>query len=277
MLPRTNRLPVRVIAVAAVALVAASPAAAQASKGYDDLLDAYVRDGEVYYRALRSDRGKLDAFVNALAGANVAAMTRDERVAFWLNAYNALVLQTVIDHYPIAGKSAAYPQKSIRQISGAFERLPHHVAGRTLTLDQVEQTILGEFNDPRLYLALGRGADGGGRLRSEMYVADRLDEQLAEAARECVTRQTCLHIDVAGDRVIVSPIFSWREKEFSTAYADKASKVFASRSPIERAVLAFAQPKLLTTEKEFLEKNTFKVEYGAFDWKLNDLTGRGGR
>ena len=75
----------------------------------------------------------------------------------------------------------------------------------------------------------------------------------------------------------VSSIFSWREKEFIAAYADKAPAAFASRSPIERAVLAFVEPKLLTTEQEFLEKNSFQVVYMPFDWTLNDLTGRGGR
>jgi len=250
---------------------------AQETKGYDELLDTYVRDGEVYYRAMKSDRGRLDSFVAQLGNANVDRLSRDEKVAFWINAYNALVLRTVIDHYPILGKSAQFPQKSVRQIPGAFDRTVHHVAGRNLTLDQIEQTILSEFNDPRIFLALGRGAEGGGRLRSEAYTASKLETQLAEAAAECINRQHCIQVDRANDKVIISPIFSWREKDFSTAYADKAPAAFASRSPIERAVLGFVQPKLLTTEKEFLAKNQFQVTYAPFDWTLNDLTGRGGR
>src|SRR5262245_16244969 len=252
-------------------------ATAQETKGYDALLDTLVRDGEVYYHALKAERGRLDAFVNELAGANVDRLSRDERAAFWINAYNAIVLRTVIDHYPIAGKSGAFPSKSIRQVPGAFERTPHRVAGRTLTLDQIEQTVLPEFNDPRMYLALGRGAEGGGRLRSEAYSGAKLETQLADAAAECISRQHCILVDRQADKVVVSPIFSWREKEFSTAYADRAPRAFATRSPIERAVLAFVEPRLLTTEKEQLEKNTFKMEFGQFDWKLNDLTGRGGR
>ena len=78
-------------------------------------------------------------------------------------------------------------------------------------------------------------------------------------------------------KVHVSSIFSWREKEFAAAYADKAPAAFASRSPIERAVIAYVLPKLLPTEKEFLEKNSFQLVYTPFDWTLNDLTGRGGR
>ena len=73
------------------------------------------------------------------------------------------------------------------------------------------------------------------------------------------------------------PIFSWEEQEFVAGYASKAPPAFASRSPIERAILGFVEPKLLTTEREFLQMNSFRVAFGAFDWTLNDLTGRGGR
>jgi hypothetical protein len=246
-------------------------------KAFDQLLDLYVRNGDVYYRALKIERGKLDGYVNMLATAPVNKFSHDEQMAFWLNAYNALVLRTVIDHYPIQGRSADYPAKSIRQIPGAFERLPHRVAGRTLTLDQIEQTVLADFHDPRVFFALGRGAIGGGRLRSEAFVPARIEEQLTDVAAECVTRAQCLQIDRETGKVAASPIFSWREKEFSAAYADKLPAAFADRSPVERAILAFVQPKLLTTEKEFLAKNTFQITYRPFDWTLNDLTGRGGR
>jgi hypothetical protein len=267
-----------------VVVFAASPSLAQESptdnarlKSFDQLLDLNVRNGDVYYRALKAERGRLQTFVDANSTAAVDKLSRDEQVAFWLNAYNALVLDTVIDHYPIQGKSAAYPAKSIRQISGAFERLPHRVAGRTLTLDQIEQTVLSGFHDPRIYFALGRGATGSGRLRSEAFLASRLEEQLAEVTAECVTRAQCVRIDREADQVHASSIFSWREKDFIAAYADKALPVFANRSPIERAVIAYIYPKLLPSEKEMLAKNTFKLVYSPFDWTLNDLTGRGGR
>src|SRR4051794_36355277 len=84
---------------------------AQETKGYDELLDMYVRDGEVYYHALKVERGRLDAFVGQIGAANVDRLSQPEQEAFWINAYNALVLRTVIDHYPILGKSPAFPQK----------------------------------------------------------------------------------------------------------------------------------------------------------------------
>jgi hypothetical protein len=270
------------IVVLALALATVAPGAQESTvdarrRNLDQVLDLYVRDGYVYYRALRQDRRLLDAYLNGLATASIDSASRDEQLAFWLNAYNALILRTVIDHAPIPQRSREYPPGSIRQIPGAFERLTHRVAGRTVTLDQIEQTILPTFNDPRVYFALGRGSVGGGRLRSEAFTAAGLERQLAEVANECVTRAQCVAIDRGQNKVMVSSIFSWREKEFSAAYADKAAPAFSSRSPIERAVLAFVGPRLLTTERDFLATNEFRVEYAPFDWSLNDLTGRGGQ
>jgi hypothetical protein len=274
---------VRSLTVVCICLLVATPHAqepladAARRKTFDQLLDLYVRNGDVYYRALKADRSKLDGYINLIATASVDKRPREEQLAFWLNAYNALVLRTVIDHYPIQGRSPEYPPKSIRQIPGAFERVQHRAAGRALTLDQIEKEVLPEFHDPRVYFALGRGAVGSGRLRSEAFVAARIEEQLSDVAAECVSRNQCVQIDSASSKVGASAIFSWRDPEFSAAYADKAPAAVANRSPIERAIIAFVYPRLLNAEKALIATNTFQVVYPPFDWTLNDLTGRGGR
>lgn len=265
------------------ALLVASPRAQESSsegarrKSFDQLLDLYVRNGDVYYRALKSDRAKLDGYVNLIGAASVDKLSREDQIAFWINAYNALVLRTVIDHYPIQGHAADYPQKSIRQIPGAFEKTQHRVAGRMVTLDQIEKDELSGFHDPRVYFALGRGAIGSGRLRSEAFAGPRLEEQLAETEAECVSRGQCIQVDVAAGKVFASPIFSWREQEFTAAYAEKAPPAVGNRSPIERAIIAFVYPRLLNAEKDLVAKDAFQVSFKPFDWTLNDLTGRGGR
>ena len=236
-----------------------------------------MRDGFVYYRALKADRAKLDGYISQLAAENITRFSRDEQIAFWLNAYNALVLRTVIDRYPIQGHAPAYPSKSIRQVPGAFEGVSHRVAGRTLTLDDIEKKVLPEYHDPRVYLALGRGAVGSGRLRSEAYAPERLETQLGEMVAECTSRPVCAQIDRSGNKILASAIFSWREKEFAATYADKAPAAFAARSPIERAILSLVEPKLLAAERQLFTQNTFEVVFEPFDWSLNDLTGRGGR
>jgi hypothetical protein len=241
----------------------------------DEVLDLNVRDGLVYYRALKSTRGKLDQYAASL---NVPAETyarwsRDEQKAFWINAYNVFVLQTVIDHYPIRGTAQEFPPNSIRQIPGAFGKRPHRAAGRTVTLDEIELTILPEFKDPRVYLALGRGAVDSGRLRSEAYAASDLEAELTAVVAEVATRGRYAKVDESANKLFISAIFGWREAEFAAAYGGASSGPFASRGPIERAVLAMITPHLYSSERGFLEKNAFEVSYLPFNWALNDLTG----
>jgi hypothetical protein len=264
------------LSVHVAAAIPQTPAVVEAlHRPFDQLLDLNVRDGFVYYRALRSERGRLDRYAASL---NVPAptyerWTREEKMAFWVNAYNAFVLQTVIDRYPIHARSANYPASSIRQIPGAFDQAKHRAAGKSVTLDDIEKTILPQFKEPRLYLALGRGAVGSGRLRSEAYTGDRILQQLDQIQSEFVSEQTMLKIDRMAGEISVTPILSWHEAEFVAAYDAGATGTFAARSPIERAIVAFIAPRLLPLEKEFVQKNAFKLTYHPFDWRLNDLTG----
>ncbi len=262
-------------AVALVLLAQSTPDTDPLHRPLDQILDVNVRDGLVYYRALKSEHGRLDRYVASLnvPAATYASWTREQQMAFWVNAYNAFVLRTVIDHYPIKGRSEAYPPSSIRQIPGAFDRTKHRAAGRSVTLDEIEKTILPEFKEPRLYLALGRGAVGSGRLHSEAYTGERLMNQLDTTQADFMTRQSMMKIDRATGVISVTPIISWHEAEFVAAYDKGATGPFAQRSPIERAVIAFITPRLLPLEKEFVQKNEFRVVFHAFDWRLNDLTG----
>jgi hypothetical protein len=253
----------------------AAPAADALHRPLDQILDVNVRDGLVYYRALQSGRGALDRYVASL---NVPAATyntwpREAKMAFWVNAYNAFVLQTVVSRYPIRGASGEYPASSIRQIAGAFDQTKHRAAGRSVSLDEIEKTILPEFNEPRLALALGRGAVGSGRLRSEAYVASRLFSQLDAIQAEFVSERHMLRVDRDAGTISTTPILSWNEKLFVAAYDKEPGGKFASRSPIERALITFISPHLLPLEKELVDRNGFKVSFHAFDWRLNDLTG----
>lgn len=266
--------------VASPRWLAASQDVSTAASGVDPLhapLDAVlnldVRDGLVYYNALKHQRAALDRYIASLDGpatAGYAGWTADRQLAFWLNAYNAFVLQTVVNHYPIRGTASEYPPASIRQIPGAFDRTTHRAAGRSVTLDQIEHEILPTFGDPRAFLALGRGAIGSGRLRSEAFSAARVQEQLQAVQAECLERVQCAQIDRVAGVVRISPIFSWDSKSFVAKYADDAGP-YTGRSPIERAMLVYIGGDLLGTEKDFLRANTFRVEYQKFDWRLNDL------
>ncbi len=240
----------------------------------DRLLDLYVRDGFVYYAALKTERATLGRVVRAISDvpSDFSAWSTDSAKAFWLNAYNALVLQTVVDQYPIRGSAPEYPRNSIRQIAGAFDQRSHSVAGQELTLDAIESEVLRTFDDPRLFLALGRGAVGSGRLRSEVYTASRVEEQLEAVVKEYATLPQYVALDRLAEEVRVSAVFGWRSSEFVAAFGDRGWSD-SGRAPIERAILTMIEPALFPSERAYLEANEFSLRYQDFDWRLNDLTG----
>ena len=135
------------------------------------------------------------------------------------------MLRTVIDGYPIRGKARDYPPNSIRQIPGAFERRTFRAGGRMLTLDAIEKDVIGELGDARALLALGRGAVGGPRLKSEAFTAERLDSQLTDDGQRAgdAAATWCSSI-WPNERLSVNPMFSWREPIFTKSLADKAPR-----------------------------------------------------
>lgn len=270
-----NPMRVLVATLLASMAVAGAPAAqARLHAPFDRILDTYVRDGYVYYQALQKEHAPLDRYIASLdiPRATIDGWPKPEQEAFWVNAYNALVLRTVIGGYPIKPRSADYPAKSIRQIPGAFEQTKHRVGGAMLTLDEIEKDIIVQFGDARLLLALGRGAIGSGRLHSEVYDAADLEPQLMRAVKEFTTRVACVRIDRGQEALEVSPLFGWRQDAFIASFG-AVSPMWSDRAPIERAVAAMIYPHLFPSEREFLALGTFRMTYGKFDWRLNDLTG----
>ena len=134
----------------------------------------------------KSERGRLDRYVASL---NVPADDLCRLVPRAADGLLAERLQRVRPAdgrrttIPIRGKSAEYPAGSIRQIPGAFDKTQAPRRRTLVTLDEIEKTVLPEFKEPRLFLALGRGAVGSGRLRSEAFSADRLESSSTPSPR----------------------------------------------------------------------------------------------
>jgi hypothetical protein len=247
------------------------------TRPFDRVLDHFVRDGYVYYGALKQEREGLDSYVRAVANvgpAELNAWPKERQLAFWINAYNAFVLQSVIDNYPIRGTFPAYPPDSIRQVPGAFERRTFRAGGHAMTLDAIELAVIASFGDARALLALGRGSVGSGRLKSEAYIAEHLDDQLADIESEIVTRKEMVRVDLANNHLSVSPLFSWREEQFAAFYLSRSDRRYAARSPVERTVLGLLAPIVLPLESDFLMKNQFELVFHDYDWRLNDLATR---
>ena len=249
-------------------------ARAQASTqtGIGQVLDQYVRDGFVYYAALKAERRVIDRHIASLAERPQAfdAWSAERRLAYWINAYNALVLRTVIDNYPIRSTSAEFPEKSVMQIPGMFTGREHEIAGQRFTLQAIEQERIAGFGDPRAYLALGRGAVGSPRLRSEPFVDGRLDQQLEAVVADFSTTPRHVTVDRLAGQVLVSAVLGWRTDRFIELVGSTDG---SGRSRIERAIVELISPALFPRERAFLDENTYRLIYYDFDWRLNDLSG----
>ncbi len=243
---------------------------------YAAVLERYVDDtGMVDYKALKENRGPLDRFAKALADlapTRYKEWSEPEKIAFWTNAYNALTLKVIIDHYPIrAGffKSLVYPRNSIRQISGVWKEITFEVMGKPRTLDAIEHQVLrARFGDPRIHVALVCAAMGCPPLRREPYVAARLDEQFADQARRFLSNPKQCRIDRAGGEVYLSKIFKWFGKDFVEDY--KLESGFPGHSEVERSVLNYVAKHVSAEDATYLRTTEYELKYLDYDWSLNE-------
>jgi hypothetical protein len=271
------------VALALVVLAGTGePARAQAfdHATLDTVLALYVQDGMVDYTALKYGRETLDRYLGQVAvvlADEFAGWAEAERLAYLINAYNAYVLATIIDHYPIEGsgffkkltspKRFGIPKNSIHHIDGAFDRMRHAVADAQMTLDEIERAAVRvKDGEPRVHFALVRSAVSGPPLREEAYRGDRLDEQLDEQGRRFLNDPRQNRFEVERRRVHLSKIFDWYGEDFEG---------FASESGYERdrkvnGVLAFVSRYLIGRVSEFIETGEYRVQFESFDWTLND-------
>ena len=263
------------------ALIAATNAFGMAGRtfsydNYASTLGTYVDDnGMVDYKGLKANRGKLDAFAAALGALSPEVYngwSDKEKIAFWINAYNALTLEAIIDRYPIKSSFVAslrFPKNSIRQIPGVWDELKFRVMGGEMSLDEIEHARLRRtFSEPRIHVALVCAAMGCPSLRNEPFTADRLDAQLDDQADRFLKNSEKFRIDRNEGNIHLSSIFKWFGDDFKSAYGTDTR--FTGHERAERAVLNFISERLIEPDADYLAKGEYKIEYLDYDWSLNE-------
>ncbi len=245
---------------------------------YDSLLKEYVRDAKVDYKGFIASGKEFDTYLRQVGSASendYASWSREQKLAFWINAYNAFTIKAIIDNYPIEKRfgliSFFYPKNSIRQIDGVWDKLEFRAVGKMVTLNQIEHEILRkEFKEPRIHAAIVCASIGCPDLRSEAFTADKTNEQLESQAKRFVSNPNKgVQINTVDKTVKLSKIFDWFGEDFVERYG--STGLFKDRSPKERAVLNFAIKHLKSEEeRKFLESDQFKISYLDYDWSLNE-------
>jgi hypothetical protein len=228
---------------------------------WTEVLAKHAKGADFDYAGLKAGRARLDAYVAALEKvkpAEFAALSKKERFAFWVNAYNAWTVKRVVDAYPIETiKSLGDEKASVwdRELVPLGHLAPK--LGKTkLTLNDVEHEILrAEFADPRVHAAVNCASKGCPALRPEAYSAKQLDAQLDEQVKAWLADATKNRFDRAQNRMDVSQIFEWFAEDFAKPAGSPAAWI----------------AKYRPADAEWLgAKPGPKVAYVPYDWALND-------
>ena len=246
-----------------VAALGGGPAVAQAAwepAAYARLLDTHIRTvtiaeiqlNAVDYAGLRADPHYARALVD-LAAARPGALPSDAaRIAFWINAYNLLAIKAVVDRYPL---------NSIRDggtlLQSIWKRKVGTVGGREYALDEIEHDILrARHREPRIHMAIVCASLSCPDLRAEVYVGERLDAQLADAARRFLNNPTKgMQPGADGRTARVSAIFKW--------FADD----FGGADGVARFIRTAADPSF---GERLPALDGRGLSYLDYDWSLND-------
>jgi hypothetical protein len=247
------------LAACAIAIAPAARAAAFDEALYASLLEHHTRPVADLAR-VRVDYPAIAAsadwrrLVDSLAAADTAALrTREQKLAFWIDAYNILAIDVVARHYPIA---------SIRDVGSllrpVWKRPAGAVAGRTVTLDEIEHQIVRPIGDPRTHAVVVCASTSCPALPREPLTAERLDTQLDAAMRQWMADpDKGLRIDRAANAVRLSKIFDWFEQDFAAA----------------GGVIAFAARYAPDADRNWLREHGAgaRIDYFDYDWAVNAL------
>ena len=189
--------------------------------------------------------------------------TQSQRLAFLINLYNAATLKLIVDHYPV---------KSIKDIGslfkGPWDQPVVRLFGKTTTLNHLEHDILRkQYSEPRVHMTLVCAAKGCPRLRSEAYLAEKLDEQLDDQSRGYLSSPVGLNVDRKKKVVYFSSIFKWYGEDFVAKYSPTSG--FTGLDKTERAVANFCSGYLISADRDFLSTGGYSVKYLDYDWSLN--------
>ena len=248
-----------------------------------DILNNFVDDkGMVDYRKLKQKRLKLKKLLDEfseLDPGEYKTWPREDKIAFWINAYNLQMLQIIVENYPIESYRwlhllPGWEPDSIQHINKRIDGINKQkfkVMDEVFTLPEVEQRFFRkEFNEPRVFFALSYATLSSPPLRNEPYYGSKLNKQLDDQAKKFLSNPLAFKIDRNKQRVYLSSIL--QPKSFGNEFLNQygTDKKFKDQQPAVRAVLSFIINYISEQDKNFLEVENYTVIYMRRNWRLND-------
>ena len=239
----------------------------------EQLLERYVdADGNVNYddwHGSRGDRQALDRYLAAVAQFSPESSPnrfprRSDALAYWLYGYNAYVIRSVLQHWPLDSVTdVKAPIEAVRGL-GFFYRQRFLFGGKALSLYAVEhEKILEAYRDPRVHFVLNCASESCPVLRPELPTGDELETLLASATAEFVDDPHNVYIDHDKRQVVLSSIFRWYRNDFINDLRRRGL-------PTEHGVIDYIADAAAPPLREALRKAAdYEVVFEDYDWTIN--------
>ncbi len=219
---------------------------------FDAILGRYVSaDGFVNYKGLKEDK-EFERYIEYLSNTDPDELPSDkDRLAFWINAYNAFVLNGVLEEYPI---------KSVLDVGwiphSFFKRKKFDTKHGKITLQVLENEKLREaFREPRIHFVINCASMSCPKLLTETYRAEKLEQQLEAQAISFINNKSKNYLDKENNILYISSIFKWYEGDF-----------IKDGETLEEYVARYLSPD----DAEFVRNNEITIKYLDYDWGLNE-------
>lgn len=192
---------------------APSPAVGVNHTDFDKLLKKHVSpSGKVSYSGLKSERSNLNNYIAKLSSnPPTSDWPRNEKLAFWINAYNAYTIDLILENYPV---------KSITDLDGGSPWKVNRIeiGGKKYSLDQIENKIIRpQFKDARIHFAVNCAAKSCPSLLNEAFFPDKLNSQLNAQTKKFINNKN--FNSISENAISVSKIFEWYAEDFGDLIA----------------------------------------------------------
>ena len=245
----------------ALVMLALLADAAPAPAPYQETLNRYVTaDGRVRYGELKANLGPLSEFVRQIGAVSPDSHpalfpTRQAKLAYWINTYNALVLWAMAKDYPQKKDRL----ESLLGRARFFYREKFRVGGVERTLSDIEDNSLrAGFQEPRIHFAIVCASKGCPWLSRTAFSEANVEQELDRVTRDSLNQERNVRIDSAQRHVRLTSIFKWFARDFGAADRARLEFIARYRGQAGAALLS----------------GSWKLEYADWDWTLNDATGR---
>lgn len=173
---------------------------------WDAVLNKYVSTkGEVNYKAIKNDPTELNSYLDQLSSAKPnKTWSKEETLAFYINAYNAFTVKLIIDNYPT---------KSIKDIKQPWDKKFISIDGKTLSLNNIEHDILRKLDEPRIHFAINCASISCPKLLNKAFTSSALDQQLEMVTKAFINSS---ENTITEKKIEISKLFSWFKSDFTT-------------------------------------------------------------